>query len=594
MTTQQKTQCPHCQTKLVAKESLVGKRVRCRSCRQEFVLTFDSAPEAKPASGSDVSPGLAETLDAVHDSSLDGLRPAASPQPVKRAEPSTAKIGRFEVLTVLGQGAFGRVYKARDPQLDRFVALKVPTFGPQDKPKIQRFLTEAKSAAKLHHPNIVPTYECVQADGKYFIAAQFVAGQPLSKRLKDNPPDFRQAAEWVRQLAGGLAYAHGQGIVHRDIKPDNIMLSEDGIPQIMDFGLAKRVNEDAGMTTDGSVLGTPVYMPPEQARGDMSKVGPHSDQYSLGVVLYELLTGKRPFEGPVHAVLAAVLSEEPAAPRKVRAEIPKDLEAICQKAMSKDVERRYETTAAFAGDVERWLRGDSIFARPISSLERFQRWYRREPVTSGLAVAVVALALIGFTGISLALWHANRNAALAESRRIKAEETAQELEKTANDLAQQKKLAEGNLEIANEKTAEAELARNDALGKKKEAEVALANLEVEVGKRKKAEEATVTVEKKAISLEQTTAKLAAENVFTFYADRIAKVNSEIQGKNLSLAKSLLEECIEAQRGWEWRFLMAQARNSFGVSQFVVSQSKHTEGKSVQLLTALSENFTSRN
>src|SRR5262245_10221457 len=412
MPIQQKIGCPHCQTSLVVKESLIGKRVRCRACRKEFVLESESCAgrlqsaegTANEAPEEAVHPGLAETLDVLHDSSRIAVRAkaeviAAKKEAVKRAESAGGRLGRFELCAILGQGSFGRVLKAHDPLLDRFVALKVPILEPDDTQSIQRFLTEAKAAARLHHPNIVPTHESGQADGKYFIVSQFVSGQPLSKELKANPPDFRQAAEWVRQLAGALAYAHGQGIVHRDIKPDNIMLSDEGVPQLMDFGLAKRVNDDSGMTTDGSIVGTPVYMPPEQARGDVAKIGPHSDQYSLRAVLYELMARKRPFEGPMHAVIAAVISEEPDAPRTVRPEIPKDLEAICQKAMSKEVEQRYESAAAFAGDLDRWLRGDATMARPISRMERLQRWCRREPVAAGLSAAVIGVATIGFLAV---------------------------------------------------------------------------------------------------------------------------------------------------------------------------------------------------
>src|SRR5207244_4115051 len=153
----------------------------------------------------------------------------------------------------------------------------------------------------------------------------FIAGETLSNRIENAPPDFREAAEWVQQLAEALAYAHREGIIHRDIKSDNIMLDRNCVPQIMDFGLAKRLDDDAAMTTDGSILGTPAYMSPEQAKGKLAEVGPHSDQYSLGVVLYELITGQKPFDGPSHAVIAQVIGKEPRPPHEFNHKVPRDL-----------------------------------------------------------------------------------------------------------------------------------------------------------------------------------------------------------------------------------------------------------------------------
>jgi serine/threonine protein kinase len=316
----------------------------------------------------------------------------------------SGKLGRFDLKELLGQRAYGRVYRAYDPQLDREVALKVPMFGPDDKHKIQRFSAEAKAAARLRHPNIVPTYESGQFGGQYYIAAQFVSGQTLAQRLAQGGPDFRQVADWVGQLADALAHAHRQGIVHRDIKPENIMLDEHEKPLIMDFGLAKRMNEDAAITTDGSILGTPAYMPPEQARGDVEKIGPHSDQYSLGAVLYELLTGKRPFDGPPHSVIAQVLATEPRPPRSIRREIPSDLAALCQVAMSKESADRYPTCSDFAADLARWLGGYETQARPLGQIERGLRWCRRNTLVAGMLASILILLAFGLATTSTLYW----------------------------------------------------------------------------------------------------------------------------------------------------------------------------------------------
>jgi hypothetical protein len=317
-----------------------------------------------------------------------------------RAEPAAAplgRIGRFELRAVLGQGTFGRVYRAYDSQLERQVALKVPKFGSDEPYMVERFLEEARAAARLRHPNIVAVFESGQAGDDYYIAAEFVEGKPLSAHLHKGGLDFQQAARWVRDLATGLAYAHEAKVVHRDIKPANILIDREGRPQLTDFGLAKRVGEDATRTADGTVLGTPAYMAPEQARGDLAAVGPHSDQYSLGVVLYELLTGRRPFDGPPHVILAQVTVDEAPSPKRFRAGIPRDLEAICLKAMAKEPARRYASAADLAADLERFLAGEPVRARLPGLPERTRRWLwrHRQPVLLAAGIAAAVLLTLG-------------------------------------------------------------------------------------------------------------------------------------------------------------------------------------------------------
>jgi predicted Zn finger-like uncharacterized protein len=394
-----KSSCPHCAATIRVKEDHVSKRVRCPQCKQPFEVKSVEVATAV---------SLAETQAASETIAVESPRTsmAEAPRVSGNRPPALGKLGRFQLREILGQGAFGRVYRAYDPQLDREVALKVPIFGPEDTKRVRRFLTEAKSAAKLRHPNIVPVYESGEADGQFFIAAQFVAGQTLAKRIEAGPVDFREAAEWIRALADALAYAHGEGIVHRDIKPENIMLDEKNQPQIMDFGLAKRTNDDSAMTVDGSILGTPAYMSPEQATGNQGQIGPHSDQYSLAVVMYELLCGNRPFEGPPHSVIAQVLTQEPRALRIIRPAIPRDCQAICHKAMSKESNNRYTSCSELSNDIARWLRGEVVQARPITIPERVMRWCRRNPVTSGLAGSIMAIVVISVVSIWIALLQA--------------------------------------------------------------------------------------------------------------------------------------------------------------------------------------------
>jgi serine/threonine protein kinase/Tol biopolymer transport system component len=399
MSVQLKSHCPHCNSVVRAAESLLGKRVRCPACKRTFELL---SVEALGGSKSlEQAPRADETL--ARPSSETVGSPARKEVAASLPSEKLSRLGRFEIKEILGQGAFGRVYKAYDPPLDRFVALKIPTFNAHDSHKVKRFITEAQSAARLRHPHIVPIYESGQIDGHYFIAAQFIEGTPLSGRIKTNPPDVRQAAEWVRQLADALAYAHGQGIVHRDIKPDNVMLDEANAAQLMDFGLAKRVNEDSTVTIDGSIMGTPAYMSPEQAKGHTAEVGPPSDLYSLGVVLYELLTGQKPFDGPPSTVMAQVIGADPPTPRSLRPEIPADLEAICLTAMSKDKARRHSSASQMRDDLAHWLAGSPAQACPqIKTSRNISRSRRR--TWRMTAIAAVLLLIGGLATAFVVLW----------------------------------------------------------------------------------------------------------------------------------------------------------------------------------------------
>ena len=412
-----KTTCPKCDASLSVHSELVGKNARCPRCSTRFLVEEVRTPTF--AVSVDQSDEATETIGAG-----PGESTLSSISPTKLAIKS---LGRFELQAVLGQGGFGRVYRAYDPQLDRLIALKVPTFSSQDGNKAQRFQSEAKAAAQLRHPNIVPTFESGKIGNQYFIASQFIDGKSLSEIIKSGSVDTRQAAQWVSRIAHALAYAHDMGIVHRDVKPHNVMLDARGEPQLMDFGLAKRINEDSGMTTEGALLGTPAYMAPEQARGDIAHIGPHSDQYAVGAILYELLTGRRAFEGSPHSVIGEILSSEPKSPRCINPQIPIDLEAITQKAMNKERKDRYVTCSEFAEDLERWLAGEPTQARPITRTERLARWTKRNRslavAFAGTATALLLAAVLGVT-FAVSQTRARNQLSAAQEKTLEALDTA--------------------------------------------------------------------------------------------------------------------------------------------------------------------------
>ncbi|MEO8271107.1 MAG: serine/threonine-protein kinase, partial [Aureliella sp.] len=296
----------------------------------------------------------------------------------------------------------GVVYKARQVKLKRIVALKMIRSGAlANRLDVQRFEVEAKAAAKLSHPGIVSVHEVGIHDGRHFYTMDFVEGGNLCQLHREKPVPAKYAVKLVRQLAESMHYAHLKGIVHRDLKPANILLTASGEPRIADFGLAKRVRDDdeshsPTMTETGQILGTAGYMSPEQASGKSRLVGPSSDVYSLGAVLYALLTSRAPFVGetPSHTIMQ-VLQNEPISPRKINPSIPRDIETICLKCLEKEPHKRYGTAQLLADDLQRFLEGRPVVARPISRPARVWRWCRRNPLVSALSTAMLLTLLLG-------------------------------------------------------------------------------------------------------------------------------------------------------------------------------------------------------
>ncbi len=301
----------------------------------------------------------------------------------------------YEIIRVVDQGGMGVIFEARQVYLGRTVAIKMIS-GARLRPKlVARFRTEAEAAARLQHPNFVQVFEVGQVNGRPFFSMEFVAGGSLADLIKREPLSARRAAELIEILALAVHAAHERDVLHRDLKPANVMLTVDGIPKIADFGLAKRLDDDSDHTHTGEILGTPSYMAPEQAEGRKDAIGPATDVYALGAILYELLTGKPPFVGisPLDS-LRRVVGDEPVAPSQYVASIPRDLEAICLKCLEKSPGQRYASGQALAADLRRFLNGQAVTARRIGPIHRAWKVVRRHPQGVALAVILTLLALV--------------------------------------------------------------------------------------------------------------------------------------------------------------------------------------------------------
>ena len=378
----------------------------------------DSSIQRCEQCGGELPPGIPPALCprcVMSDTPL--LRPASAAWADLGGPEFPRAFGNYELLREISRGGMGVVYLARQRSLERTVAIKMLIIGAHSSPEsIRRFQSEAVLAGGLHHPHIVPIHEVGLQEGQHFIVMDFVDGPNLATRLRAEPMAFREAAECVRKVAGAIHFAHERNVLHRDLKPSNVLL-DAGEPRVSDFGLARRLEGGSTITMAGRLMGTPGYLPPEQAAPEQyGPVSRRSDVYGLGAILYECLTGRAPFQAEtIQEAVNLMLNTEPVAPRLLNPQVPRDLETICLKCLEKEPARRYETALELEQELARFAQSRPILARPLGRLEKLLRWARRNP-TAALGLSFGALCFLG--GFAVSIWQADRAGREARAARL--------------------------------------------------------------------------------------------------------------------------------------------------------------------------------
>src|SRR5437762_1332935 len=373
-----------------------------RICRNCGAKVFSDAPEGlctgcvlEAAIGGAVAGGddPGRPASSMPATTPDDVAPAS--QKTARAAELLGELGDYELLDEVGRGGQEVVFRARQTSLNRTVALKIISLGQwASKAHLKRFRLEAEAAARLEHPGIVPIHEVGERDGSCYFSMKFVEGGQLDEVVRRTPISIRQAAELIAKVARTVHYAHEHGILHRDIKPGNILLDQRGEPHLTDFGLARLVESESTITRTREALGTPSYMAPEQAAGEQRKLSNATDVYGLGAVLYQLLTDHPPFAGgTTYDTIKLLLDTEPRQPRLLNPKIDRDLSTICLKCLEKDPQRRYPSALALAEDLERWLKHEPIRARRTGVFTHARKWVRRNPSIAAMTATLLALAV---------------------------------------------------------------------------------------------------------------------------------------------------------------------------------------------------------
>jgi predicted Ser/Thr protein kinase len=367
---------------------LLEQETECRNRGGDTLGTDDNtAPAGAKLADQATIPPSTSGSDLADDQTLMAAisidQPTLVGESISSIPPGTVpriNLEGYEVLGELGRGGMGVVYRALDTRLKRVVALKMVLAGVHADPEdLKRFQLEAEAVAQLQHPNIVQIHDVGEHEGRPFFSLEFVEGGELASKIAGEPQPHEEAAQLVETLSRAMHFAHERNIIHRDLKPANVLLTKDGQPKITDFGLAKRLEDDAGQTASGSIMGTPSYMSPEQAGRQQGQIGPPTDVYALGALLYCLLTGRPPFQSAsVMDTVLQVLEKEPVPPHQLVPDLDRNLETITLKCLQKDPARRYQTAEEVADELERYLNHEPILARPVSALERAWRWCRRK------------------------------------------------------------------------------------------------------------------------------------------------------------------------------------------------------------------------
>ena len=485
----------------------VTEKTDQRACRYCGAALADDA-----SGGLCLRCALSNALEPVAETKTIRLDPAELGNPSSNVQPGLTRFGDYELLEEIARGGMGVVYKARQISLDRLVAVKMILFGPlATADQVRRFRTEASAAGCLQHPNIAAVHEVGLHGNQHYLVMDYVDGPNLGHLVADRPLPARDAARYVKIIAEAVHYAHERGILHRDLKPSNVLIDSEDRPRVVDFGLAKRFTEDSSLTLSSNVLGSPSYMPPEQAGAGRLKVGRYSDVYSLGAVLYYLLTLRPPFQAETVAqTLAMVINSEPVPPRLLNPDVPRDLETIGLKCLEKEPSKRYPTAQALADELDRFIRQEPIQARPVSGPERVWRWCRRKPALALLLALVNVVSALGVAGIVWQWRRAEHNAASEAVHRREAQQ----------------------------KQAEAEVQRERAQAEQKRAD----------------EQA-----RKASESEQRARRL-------LYVSDMNLAQQALRLNNLGKARRLLDRHRpqpgeQDLRGWEWRYLWQLTRSS---------------------------------